>query len=242
MQDEQLLLNLRAKLIRLGAGEDSWLFGHWDNIYDFMLFRRYDFSVIKLICSLRRFFVVVFKGVRLLRRTFRKWSVVSNDDRDVLLVVAALLIRISHQVATNLVSNPSAAAPAAGVEFYAGTAIGQSNFSNFEFIATINYIIFTLSIIMTFLLLPGGFVSALFKMALVQLWVSCNYSLTVIIHSMWVGLFLFCLASAGLCLLLVLFLLASVARVKLLRLDWVFCVCYICIMFVISFAFFRSFY
>ena len=268
MQAVQLLLDFGAKLMKLGVGEEEVLvkydritfddsgcchYMHRSDNYEYVLKVICERSQIlrKTVLSFRRFFV----RLRLLGQTACVGSIVSNDDRDVLLVVAALLITISHQAASNSSGgvrsenqpfgcNPPAAAPAAGVEFFAGAAIGQPNFPHFGFIAMVNYIIFTLSTIMTFLLLPGGYISALFKMALVQLWVSYFYSLTVIIPSVWV--FLFCLSSTGLCLFLVFIAfvgnLFSGARAKRLRLDLVFYMGYFCSMFAISFAFIRGFY
>ena len=263
MQAVKVLLDFGVNFKKLGQGEeDNWEITHRIscdeslscscsflpkvNCYEYCLR-----EPIKLICGrsqiLRKtvlFFERFFVRLRLLRQTACEGPRISNDDRNGLLVVAALLITITYQAATNPPgglwqenipsgSNPTAAAPAPGYEFYAGTSIGQSSFPNFGLIATINYFTFTLSAIMTFLLLPGGYISALFKMALIQLWISYYYSLIVIIQSMRV--FLFCLISTGLCLPLVLI-------VKRLRLDWIFYMVYAFIMFLIALVFVRGFY
>lgn len=206
---------------------------------------------IKFICEISQilrksvlFFKRFFVRLRRLRQAACEATRISNEDRNVLLVVAALLISITYSAATNppggvwsedklYESHPTAAELVQSVKFLAGTSIGQSNFPNFGRIATINYCTFTLSAIITFLLLPGGYIGALFKMALIQLWVSYYYSLTVVIDSM--PVFLFCLSSTGLCLLLVLIAFFGRqfcgATVKRLRLDWVFYVVYACVLF-----------
>nr|POE58754.1 ankyrin repeat-containing protein bda1 [Quercus suber] len=180
---------------------------------------------------------------------------ISNDDRNALLVVAALLITITYQVVlsppgglwqdtkyfgeTSTSSNAKAPVDKISnenirgrIEHYAGTAIAQQTYGNFENVATINYITFTLSAIITFLLLPSGYISALFKMALVQLWVSYYYSLAVICES---GLVLrYCIISTGLCFVLVLFAFFGRqfcgVRIKSLNLDWIFYIVYAYVM------------
>ena len=130
--------------------------------------------------------VLFFERLRIFRKKIIEWGRISNDDRNALLVVAALLITITYQV---VLSPPGGLWQDDKISegHDAGTAIAQTNFDNFEIVATINYITFTLSVIMTFLLLPKGYISALFKIALVQLWVSYYYSLGVICDSfVWV--------------------------------------------------------
>ena len=190
-----------------------------------------------LSCSLRpgilRKTGLFFVRLRLLIKSAHEGSRILNDDRNVLLVVAALLITITYQFAItppgglwqddcqhNGCSSPH----------YAGTAIGALNN-----IATINYFTFTLSAIMTFLLLPKGYIiSALFKMALIHLWFSYFYSLAVISDDE--RTLNYCLISTGFCFVLVLFAFFGRqfwARIKCLRL--VFFVVYACILFLLPF-------
>ena len=193
--------------------------------------------------------ILVFKRLRIFRKTIVERARISNDDRNALLVVAALLITITYQVVlsppgglwqdtkyfgeTSTSSNATALENIKGpIEHYAGTAIAQKTYGNFETVATINYITFTLSTIMTFLLLPSGYISALFKMALVQLWVSYYYSLAVICES---GLVLrYCIISTGLCFVLVLLAFFGRqfcgVRIKFLNLDCIFYIVYAYIM------------
>ena len=198
-----------------------------------------------LSCSLRpgilRKIVLFFERLQLLIKSAREGSRISNDDRNALLVVAALLITITYQVVITPpgglwqetkysgTNNDSSS----DLPHWAGTAVAQKPFSNFEIVATINYITFTLSAIMTFLLLPRGYISALFKMALVQLWVSYYYSLAVICKSP--DVLIYCLISTGLCFVLVLLAFFGRqfcgARIKCLQLDWIFYVVYAGIMF-----------
>ena len=179
--------------------------------------------------------VLFLVRLRLLIKTAREGSIISNDDRNALLVVAALLITITYQAVIS---------PAGGLwqddnHHDAGTAIAQTNLANFEIVATINYITFTLSAIMTFLLLPSGYISALFKMALVQLWVSYYYSLEVICNSL--PVLIYCLFSTGLCFVLVLFAFFGRqfcgARIKRLHLDMIFYIVYAGVMFFMTFIF-----
>ena len=191
-----------------------------------------------LSCSLRpgilRKIVFHFERLRLLIKTAREGSRISNDDRNALLVVAALLITITYQVVITPPGglwqddcrpgvNNGCSSP-----HRAGTAIGA-----LHNIATINYFTFTLSAIMTFLLLPKGYIiSALFKMALIQLWFSYFYSLAVIIEP---GLVLiYCLISTGLCFVLVLFAFFGRqfcgVRIKSLNLHWIFYIVYAYVM------------
>ncbi|KAK7821768.1 ankyrin repeat-containing protein bda1 [Quercus suber] len=197
----------------------------------------------------------VFERLRIFRKTIVERARISNDDRNALLVVAALLITITYQVVlsppgglwqdtkyfgeTSTSSNAKAPVDKISnenirgrIEHYAGTAIAQQTYGNFENVATINYITFTLSAIITFLLLPSGYISALFKMALVQLWVSYYYSLAVICES---GLVLrYCIISTGLCFVLVLFAFFGRqfcgVRIKSLNLDWIFYIVYAYVM------------
>ncbi|XP_030955403.1 ankyrin repeat-containing protein BDA1-like [Quercus lobata] len=196
--------------------------------------------------------VLFFERVRLLIKTAREGSRISNDDRNALLVVAALLMTITYQVVitppgglwqdnSGDSSGPHDAGTAIAqtIPHDAGTAIAQTMFVHFEIVATVNYITFTLSTIVTFQLLPSGYISALFKMALVQLWVSYYYTLAVICQS--VPVFVYCLISTGLCLVLVLFAFFGRqfcgARIKWLRLDWIFYIVYACIMFLVILVF-----
>ena len=178
---------------------------------------------------------VNFQRLRLLIKTAREGSRISNDDRNGLLVVAALLITITYQV---VLSPPGGLWQDDKISegHDAGTAIAQTNFDNFEIVATINYITFTLSAIMTFLLLPSGYISALFKMALVQLWVSYYYSLAVICNAG--PVLIYCLISTGLCFVLVLFAFFGRqfcgARIKSLHLDSIFYIVYAGIVFIIT--------
>ena len=206
-----------------------------------------------LSCSCSRILrktVLFFERLRIQIKTTREGSRISNDDRNALLVVAALLITITYQVvitppgglwqddydpeinynSSNLASQKTA--------HYVGTAIAQTTFDNFQIVATINYITFTLSVIMTFLLLPSGYISALFKMALVQLWSSYYFSLSVICDS--TSVLVYCLFSTGLCFVLVLFAFFGRqfcgARIKRLHLDSIFYIVYACIMFFMTFV------
>ena len=201
-----------------------------------------------LSCSLRpgilRKTGLFFERLRLLIKSAREGSRISNDDRNALLVVAALLITITYQV---VITPPGGLwqddydPEVTGINDYsssgpphsAGTAVVQTSSVNFEIVATINYYTFTLSAIMTFLLLPSGYISALFKMALVQLWVSYYYSLAVICKSL--DVLIYCLISTGLCFVLVLLAFFGRqfcgARIKCLQLDWIFYVVYAGIMF-----------
>ena len=168
--------------------------------------------------------------VRLLIKTARERSRISNDDRNALLVVAALLITITYQV---VITPPGGLQSSA----FAGTAMAQlSVYPNFNIVATINYITFTLSTIMTFLLLPSGYISALFKMALVHLWVSYYYSLAVILIPDLV--LYYCLISTGLCFVLVVFTFFGRqfcgARIRCLP-DSSFYILYACILFFVAF-------
>ena len=186
-----------------------------------------------LSCSLRpgilRKTGLFFERLRLLIKSAREGSRISNDDRNALLVVAALLITITYQV----VITPPGGLWQEDSNHNAGTAIARESYSNFDIVATTNYITFTLSAIMTFLLLPSGYISALFKMALVQLWVSYYYSLAVICKSP--DVLIYCLISTGLCFVLVLLAFFGRqfcgARIKCLQLDWIFYVVYAGIMF-----------
>ena len=194
--------------------------------------------------------ILVNERLRIFRKKIVEGSRISNDDRNALLVVAALLITITYQVvlsppgglwqdtkyfgqpSSNATATAPAPAPDDNVEHYAGTAIAQTTFDNFSIVATINYITFTLPAIMTFLLLPSGYISALFKMALVQLWVSYYYSLGVTSENgrVW----RYCLISTGLCFVLVLLAffgrLFFGVRIKSLNLHWIFYVVYAYIM------------
>ena len=155
--------------------------------------------------------ILVFVRIRIFREKIVEGSRISNDDRNALLVIAALLITITYQV---VLSPPgglwqdtkiSSIAPgSASVESHlAGTAIADETLPYFLIVVTINYITFTLSAIMTYLLLPSGYMSTLFKMALVQLWVSFYYSWSVIIlDTSWVWLYGF--YGIGYCFVLVL--------------------------------------
>ena len=106
--------------------------------------------------------ILVFKRLRIFRKTIVERARISNDDRNALLVVAALLITITYQVVlsppgglwqdtkyfgeTSTSSNATALENIKGpIEHYAGTAIAQKTYGNFETVATINYITFTLS-------------------------------------------------------------------------------------------------
>ena len=193
-----------------------------------------------LSCSLRpgilRKTGLFFERLRLLIKSAHEGSRILNDDRNALLVVAALLITITYQVVITPPGglwqddcrpevNNGCSSP-----HYAGTAIGALNN-----IATINYFTFTLSAIMTFLLLPKGYIiSALFKMALIHLWFSYFYSLAVITND--ARTLIYCLISTGFCFVLVLFAFFGRqfwARIKCLRL--VFFVVYACILFLLPF-------
>ena len=207
-----------------------------------------------LSCSLRpgilSKIVLFFERLRLLIKSAREGSKISNDDRNALLVVAALLITITYQVVItppgglwqdtniprfNTISNETSSS----LHHQAGTAIAQQTYGNFEIVATINYITFTLSAIMTFVLLPRGYISALFKMALIQLWASYYYSLAVILE--YGNVLDYCLISTGLCFVLVLFAFFGRqfcwARIKCLHLHWIFYIVYACIMFLMAFVF-----
>ena len=85
---------------------------------------------------------------------------------------------------------------------------------------------------MTFLLLPRGYISAPFKMALVQLWVSYYFSLGVICESG--PVLVYSHISTGLCFILVLFAFFGRqfcgVRIKSLNLHWIFYVVYAYIM------------
>ncbi|KAF3950602.1 hypothetical protein CMV_023669 [Castanea mollissima] len=134
------------------------------------------------------------------------------------------------------INDDSSKYPSSEPPHEAGTAIARKSSNNFDIVATINYITFTLSAIMTFLLLPSGYISALFKMALVQLWVSYYYSLAVICRP---GLvWFYCLISTGLCFVLVLFAFFGrqfcAARIKRLHLDSIFYIVYAGIMFCVT--------
>ena len=201
-----------------------------------------------LSCSLRpgilRKIVLFFERLQLLIKSAREGSRISNDDRNALLVVAALLITITYQVVITPpgglwqetkysgTNNDSSS----DLPHWAGTAVAQKPFSNFEIVATINYITFTLSAIMTFLLLPRGYISALFKMALIQLWASYYYSLAVIIEQ--IRVLYYCFVSTGLCIVLVLSAFFGRqfcwARIRCLRLHWIFYIVYAFIMFVMA--------
>ena len=166
--------------------------------------------------------VLFFERLRLLIKTAREGSRISNDDRNALLVVAALLITITYQA---VITPP-------------GTAIARKYFAKyFDIVATINYVTFTLSAIMTFLLLPSGYISALFKMALVQLWVSYYFSLGV--TNLSGNVLIYCLISTGLCFVLVLLAFFGRqfcgARLKCLLLGWIFYIVYAGIMFFMTF-------
>ena len=188
--------------------------------------------------------VSFFERLRLLIKTAREGSRISNDDRNALLVVAALLITITYQVVITPPGGLWQETKHSGTNndssrdlpHLAGTAVAQKTFSNFEIVATINYITFTLSAIMTFLLLPRGYISALFKMALIQLWASYYYSLAVIIEQTMV--LYYCFVSTGLCIVLVLSAFFGRqfcwARIRCLRLHWIFYIVYAFIMFVMA--------
>uniref|UniRef100_A0A7N2KLD9 PGG domain-containing protein n=1 Tax=Quercus lobata TaxID=97700 RepID=A0A7N2KLD9_QUELO len=113
-----------------------------------------------LSCSLRpgilRKIVFFFERLRLLIKSAREGSKISNDDRNALLVVAALLITITYQVVITPPGGLWQDNETISSLHHAGTAIAQQTYGNFEIVATINYITFTLSAIMTFLLLPRG--------------------------------------------------------------------------------------
>ncbi|KAK7857351.1 ankyrin repeat-containing protein bda1 [Quercus suber] len=151
--------------------------------------------------------ILVFERIRIFREKIVEGSRISNDDRNALLVVAALLITITYQVVLSppggLWQETKLSSNASGDHHLAGTAIAEGTLPHFQTVATINYITFTLSAIMTFLLLPSGYISALFKMALVQLWVSLYYSWGVIILDTWWA-WRYCLYGTGLCFVLVL--------------------------------------
>ena len=177
--------------------------------------------------------VLFLERLRLLIKTAREGSRISNDDRNALLVVAALLITVTYQV----VITPPGGISQDETGPFAGTAIALlSDYPHFDIVATINYITFTLSAIMTFLLLPSGYISALFKMALVQLWVSYYYSLAVICRPSLV--LSYCLISTGLCFVLVVFTFFGRqfcgARIRCL-LDPSFYILYACLMFFMAF-------
>ena len=198
-----------------------------------------------LSCSLRPGILgktgLFFERLRLLIKSAHEGSRISNDDRNALLVVAALLITITYQVVITPPGGLWQDGCQPGVDngcssqHTAGTAIAQTA-QGFNQVAMINYFTFTLSSIMTFLLLPRGYIiSMLFKMALIQLWSSCFYSLAVI--SVDDDTFGFCLISTGLCLVLVLFAFFGRqfwARIKCLR--WVFYVVYACILFLLPYV------
>ncbi|XP_030955194.1 ankyrin repeat-containing protein BDA1-like [Quercus lobata] len=193
-----------------------------------------------LSCSLRpgilRKIVFFFERLRLLIKSAREGSKISNDDRNALLVVAALLITITYQVVITPPGGLWQDNETISSLHHAGTAIAQQTYGNFEIVATINYITFTLSAIMTFLLLPRGYISALFKMALIQLWASYYYSLAVILE--YGNVLYYCLISTGLCFVLVLFAFFGRqfcwARIKCLHLHWIFYIVYACIMFLMA--------
>ena len=194
-----------------------------------------------LSCSLRpgilRKTGLFFERLRLLIKSAHEGSRILNDDRNALLVVAALLITITYQVVITPPGGLWQDDCQPGVDngcsspHYAGTAIGFLNN-----VATINYFTFTLSAIMTFLLLPKGYIiSALFRMALIQLWFSYFYSLAIIIDD--AKTLIYCLSSTGFCFVLVLFAFFGRqfwARIKCLR--WVFYVVYACILLLLPFV------
>ena len=188
-----------------------------------------------------------FERLRLFIKSAREGSRISNDERNALLVVAALLITITYQVVitppgglwqddkiSTEAPAPAGAGPAPYIyRHYAGTAIAETSFNSiicFGIFATINYITFTLSAIMIFILLPSGYITALFKMALVHLWVSYYYSLSVIIAASTNLTLLFCIASTVLCFVLVLFAFSCSrfcgSRIKSLHLDSLFYIVY----------------
>ena len=188
--------------------------------------------------------ILVYERTRIFRKEIVEGSRLSNDDRNALLVVAALLITVTYQVVLSPPgglwqetlysgqpsSNAPAPAPVGGIYHYAGTSIADTTFkAHFRNVATIHYITFTLSVIMTFLLLPRGYISALFKIALVQVWGTYYYSWGVIVYeTTWV--WRHCRYATGLCFVLV--LLAFFGRhfcrdrIKSLNLHWIFYVVY----------------
>ena len=185
--------------------------------------------------------ILVYARIRIFGKEIVEGSRLSNDDRNALLVVAALFITITYQV---VLSPPGglwqddvrapAPAPSDLYVHLAGTAIAETALrAHFQNVAMIHYITFSLSAIMTFLLLPSGYISALFKIALVQLWVTYYYSWGVIINeTTWVWRYY--RYATGLCFVLV--LLAFFVRhfcggrIKSLNLHWIFFVVYGCIM------------
>ena len=196
--------------------------------------------------------VLFVARLRLLIETAREGSRLSNDDRNVVLVVAALLITITYQVVLSppggiwqdqlITTAPSSNSPGPAhapasvlIWHYAGTAIAQSTGlrASFHKVAMINYFTFTLSAIMTFLLLPSGYISVLFRMALVQLWVSYYYSWGVIIEDTG-ALWHYCLYATGLCFVLVFLVFFGRVfcggRIKSLNLHWILYFVYACLM------------
>ena len=237
---------IRDMLSCAGALSCSCSFLHKVNCYEYCIGKPKDLFYER--SRILRETVSFFERLRLLIKTAREGSRISNDERNALLVVAVLLITITYQV---VITPPGGLwqddydPEVTGINDYsssgpphsAGTAVVQTSSVNFEIVATINYITFTLSAIMTFLLLPRGYISALFKMALVQLWVSYYYSLEVICES--VSVFVYCLISTGLCFVLVLFAFFGRqfcgARIKSLHLDSIFYIIYAGIMFFVIF-------
>ena len=187
---------------------------------------------------------LIFERLGLLIKSAHEGLRISNDDRNALLVVAALLMTITYQA---VITPPGGlwqddCLPLEGdtgcrYSHRAGVAIAQSA-KGFKRVATINFFTFTLSAMMTFLLLPrGSIISALFKMALIQLWSSCFYSVLVISDDGDITLVYSLISSTGSCFVLgflAFFGRKFWARVK--RLRWVFYVVYACIMFVAPFV------
>ena len=194
-----------------------------------------------LSCSLRpgilRKTGLFFERLRLLIKSAHEGSRILNDDRNALLVVAALLITITYQVVITppggLWQDDCQPGVNNGCSFTL-SAIAEAT-GGLNNVATINYFTFTLSAIMTFLLPKGYIISALFKMALIQLSSSYFYSLAVITND--ARTLIYCLISTGFCFVLVLFAFFGRqfwARIKCLR--WVFYVVYACIMFLLPFV------
>ncbi|KAE8037747.1 hypothetical protein FH972_010311 [Carpinus fangiana] len=174
---------------------------------------KYDANYFKSVVSIEEMVYIMF---------LRLTTNISNDMRNVLLVVAALLITVSFQAA---ISPPGGVwqedgETHDGLRHYAATSIMENGI--YSILAGLNAISFFVTVFATFLLLPSGFGTRLFCLPLYTLSLYFIASLCLLspkisfpheVIEIWKIFILSCVISPGGILLLVVFV--SVRRNKL---------------------------